>query len=349
MAQKNNNIAIPKDTTQKGNRRKKCDSSNLLPAVVDDQSNVAKDIKAVAKSNKVIANCDHLLTITPIEDMIITLRGVQVIVDRDLATLYGVETKRMNEQVRRNLNRFPSRFRFQLTKEEVDEVVANCDHLLSIKYSPTLPYVFTEQGVAMLASVLHSDTAVDVSVKIMDAFVAMRHFIASNAQVFQRLEVIEHHQLEMSSHLAKNDNQIAEIFKRLDQENTTPTQGIFFDGQIFDAYTFVSDLIRSAKKSIVLFDNYIDDTVLTMLDKRKAKVSATIYTQKIKEQLSLDLEKHNAQYQPIDVKIYDKVHDRFLCIDNTVYHIGASLKDLGKRWFSFNKMEMTAKELLGRM
>ena len=313
------------------------------------QKKEIKTTAVVVKSDKVVTNCDHLLTITPIEDMIITIRGVQVIVDRDLATLYGVETKRMNEQVRRNLNRFPSRFRFQLTKEEVDEVVANCDHLLSIKYSPTLPYVFTEQGVAMLASVLHSDTAVDVSVKIMDAFVAMRHFIASNAQVFQRLEVIEHHQLEMSSHLAKNDNQIAEIFKRLDQENTTPTQGIFFDGQIFDAYTFVSDLIRSAKKSIVLFDNYVDDTVLTMLDKRKAKVTATIYTQKIKQQLSLDLEKHNAQYQPIDVKIYDKVHDRFLCIDNTVYHIGASLKDLGKRWFSFNKMEMSAKELLGKM
>lgn len=349
MAKKSNNIATPKGNTQKGNRRKKCDSSNLLPVAVDDQSSVAKDTKVVAKSNKVIANCDHLLTITPIEDMIITLRGVQVIVDRDLATLYGVETKSLNQAVRRNLNRFPSRFRFQLTKEEVNEVVTNCDHLLSIKYSPTLPYVFTEQGVAMLASVLHSDTAVDVSVKIMDAFVAMRHFIASNAQVFQRLEVIEHHQLEMSSHLTKNDNQIAEIFKRLDQENTTPTQGIFFDGQIFDAYTFVSDLIRSAKKSIVLFDNYVDDTVLTMLDKRKPKVTATIYTQKVKQQLSLDLAKHNAQYQAIDVKQYDRVHDRYLCIDNTVYHIGASLKDLGKRWFSFNKMEMTAKELLGNV
>ena len=258
---------------------------------------MAKNKKAETKpvavqTSELVANCDHPLTIRQIERMIFTIRGVQVIVDRDLATLYGVETKRMNEQVRRNLERFPSRFRFQLTKDELNEVVANCDHLLSIKYSPTLPYVFTEQGVAMLASVLHSDTAVDVSVKIMDAFVAMRHFIASNAQVFQRLEVIEHHQLEMSSHLAKNDNQIAEIFTRLDQENSTPTQGIFFDGQIFDAYTFVSDLIRSAKKSIVLFDNYVDDTVLTMLDKRKAKVTATIYTQKIKQQLSLDLEKH---------------------------------------------------------
>lgn len=310
-----------------------------------------KEIKTpavVAKSGKVVANCDHLLTITPIENMIITLRGVQVIVDRDLAALYGVETKRMNEQVRRNLNRFPSHFRFQLTKEEVDEVVANCDHLLSIRYSPTLPYVFTEQGVAMLASVLHSDTAVDVSIKIMDAFVAMRHFIASNAQVFQRLEVIEHHQLEMSSRLTKNDNQISEIFKRLDQENITPTQGIFFDGQIFDAYTFVSDLIRSAKKSIILFDNYVDDTVLTMLDKRKAKVSATIYTKKISQKLQLDIEKHNSQYQPIDVKQFDKAHDRYLCIDNIVYHIGASLKDLGKKWFSFNKMEMAVNELLKR-
>lgn len=302
--------------------------------------------KKEIKTPAVVANCDHLLTITPIENMIITLRGVQVIVDRDLAALYGVETKRMNEQVRRNLNRFPSHFRFQLTKEEVDEVVANCDHLLSIRYSPTLPYVFTEQGVAMLASVLHSDTAVDVSIKIMDAFVAMRHFIASNAQVFQRLEVIEHHQLEMSSRLTKNDNQISEIFKRLDQENITPTQGIFFDGQIFDAYTFVSDLIRSAKKSIILFDNYVDDTVLTMLDKRKAKVSATIYTKKISQKLQLDIEKHNSQYQPIDVKQFDKAHDRYLCIDNIVYHIGASLKDLGKKWFSFNKMEMAVNELL---
>ncbi len=310
-----------------------------------------KEIKTpavVAKSGKVVANCDNLLTITPIENMIITLRGVQVIVDRDLAALYGVETKRMNEQVRRNLNRFPSHFRFQLTKEEVDEVVANCDHLLSIRYSPTLPYVFTEQGVAMLASVLHSDTAVDVSIKIMDAFVAMRHFIASNAQVFQRLEVIEHHQLEMSSRLTKNDNQISEIFKRLDQENITPTQGIFFDGQIFDAYTFVSDLIRSAKKSIILFDNYVDDTVLTMLDKRKAKVSATIYTKIISQKLQLDIEKHNSQYQSIDVKQFDKAHDRYLCIDNIVYHIGASLKDLGKKWFSFNKMEMAVNELLKR-
>ena len=125
-----------------------------------------------------------------------------------------------------------------------------------------------------------------------------------------------------------------------------PLEGIFFDGQIFDAYTFVSDLVRSAKKQIVLFDNYVDDTVLTMLDKRKPKVTATIYTKAISKQFSLDLVKHNAQYNPIEVKQFDKVHDRYLCIDNTVYHIGASLKDLGKKWFSFNKMEMTTTEII---
>ena len=296
---------------------------------------------SVANNSEVVTNCDHLVPVAQIEQMIITLRGVQVIVDRDLASLYGVETKALNQAVRRNLNRFPSRFRFQLTKEEVNEVVTNCDHLLSIKYSPTLTYVFTEQGVSMLSSVLHSDTAVDVSIQIMDAFVAMRHFLVSNAAIFQRLENIEQHQIV-------TDQRIDEVFRRLDA-GQQPAQGIFFDGQIFDAYTFVSDLIRSAKKSIVLFDNYVDDTVLAMLDKRGEKVSATIYTQKIKQQLSLDLEKHNAQYQPIEVKQFDKVHDRFLCIDNTVYHIGASLKDLGKKWFAFNRMEMKAKELLGKV
>jgi hypothetical protein len=125
-----------------------------------------------------------------------------------------------------------------------------------------------------------------------------------------------------------------------------PLEGIFFDGQIFDAYTFVSDLMRSAKKQIILFDNYVDDTVLTMLNKRNPKVNATIYTKTISKQFSLDLAKHNAQYNPIEVKQFDKVHDRYLCIDNTIYHIGASLKDLGKKWFSFNKMEMTTTEIM---
>lgn len=297
--------------------------------------------KVAAHGNELVALCDRPLTVKQIETMIFTIRGVQVIVDRDLAMLYGVETKRMNEQIRRNLNRFPSRFRFQLTKEEVNEVVANCDHLLSIKYSPTLPYVFTEQGVAMLATVLRSETAVDVSIQIMDAFVAMRHFLISNAAVFQRIEHLEQHQIA-------TDQRIDRVFQLL-EAGQQPTQGIFFDGQIFDAHTFVSDLIRSAKKRIVLFDNYVDDTVLTLLDKRKKNVTAEIFTKAVSQQLSLDIAKHNAQYRPIAVTVLDRTHDRFLCIDKAVYHIGASLKDLGRRWFAFSKMEMPADELINKI
>ena len=297
--------------------------------------------KVATQGNELVTLCDRPLTVKQIENMIFTIRGVQVIVDRDLAMLYGVETKRMNEQIRRNLNRFPSRFRFQLTKEEVNEVVANCDHLLSIKYSPTLPYVFTEQGVAMLATVLRSETAVDVSIQIMDAFVAMRHFLISNAAVFQRIENLEQHQIS-------TDQRIDRVFQLL-EAGQQPQQGIFFDGQIFDAHTFVSDLIRSAKHRIVLFDNYIDDTVLTLLDKRKKTVEAEIYTEAISQQLSLDIQKHNVQYRPIKVTTFNRTHDRFLCIDNTVYHIGASLKDLGRRWFAFSKMEMLADELIKKM
>ena len=156
----------------------------------------------------------------------------------------------------------------------------------------------------------------------------------------------------INQRLTNIERKIEEHDQKIDffvRTSLPPIEGIFFDGQIFDAYTFVSDLIRSAKKSIVLFDNYVDDTVLAMLDKRCEKVSATIYTQKIKQQLSLDIEKHNAQYQPIEVKPFDKVHDRFLCIDSTVYHIGASLKDLGRRWFAFSRLEMKTKDLLGKM
>ena len=323
------------------------------------------ETKPVAvQGNKVVANCDHPLTLRQIEKMIFTIRGVQVMVDSDLAMLYGVETKRLNEQVKRNIERFPSDFMFQLSMDEAKEArshfatmnmstsssrsqiaTLNTARGQNIKYRP---YVFTENGIAMLSSVLRSQTAIEVNIQIMRAFTAMRHFLASNAQVFHRLELIEHHQLELAAHQADTDHRLEEVFQLL-ESGQQPAQGIFFDGQIFDAYTFVSDLIRSAKKSIVLFDNYVDDTVLAMLDKRGVKVSATIYTQKIKQQLSLDLEKHNAQYQPIEVKQFDKVHDRFLCIDNTIYHIGASLKDLGKKWFAFSKMEMKTKELLGNV
>ena len=307
------------------------------------------------KASEPVANCDQLPVITEhqlsgqeeIAQLIMNVRGMQVMVDRDLAVLYGVETKRLNEQVRRNIERFPERFRFQLTKEETDELVANCDRLKALKHSTVTPYVFTEQGISMLSTVLHSQTAIAVSIKIMDAFVSMRRFIATNAQLFQRLETIEYHQLEMKQHQEVTDKRIDEVFKRLDA-NIPPIQGIFYDGQVFDAYRFVSDLMRKAKRSIVLIDNYVDDTVLTLLDKRENGVTATIYTQRISSQFQLDVDRHNAQYSPIEIKLFNKAHDRFLLVDDEVYHIGASIKDLGKKWFGLMR-DITATELINKI
>ena len=321
----------------------------------------------VAKSNNLtleIAKRD--IQHVNIESLIIMLRGQQTLLDRDLAMLYGVETRRLNEQVRRNIERFPEDFMFQLTKEEFENWKSqfatskfqSSDDKSNLKSQIATsnwggtrkrPYAFTRNGIAMLSSVLRSQTAVDVNISIMRAFTATQQFFAANAQMFQRIEVIEHNQLALAARQQDTDKKVEQIFNRLDDRSKTPTQGIFYDGQIFDAYTFVSDLIRSAKKSIVLFDNYVDDTVLTILDKRKSNVLATIYTKSIPKQLSLDLAKHNSQYQPIEVKEFGKAHDRFLCIDNVVYHIGASLKDLGKKWFAFTKMEMPMEELIGKM
>ena len=313
--------------------------------------------KTEVKASKEVANCDQLpmaveQQLSEQEDiarLILNIRGMQVMVDRDLAVLYGVETKRLNEQVRRNIERFPERFRFQLTKEETDKVVANCDHLKPLKYSKVTPYVFTEQGISMLSTVLHNPTAIAVSIKIMDAFVSMRRFIATNAQLFQRLETIEYHQLEMKQHQEVTDKRIDEVFKRLDA-GIPPMQGIFYDGQVFDAYRFVSDLIRKAKKSVVLIDNYVDDSVLTLLDKREEGVSSIIYTQRVSNQFQLDVDRHNIQYPPIEIKRFNEAHDRFLLIDEEVYHIGASIKDLGKKWFGFTLMrDITATELINKI
>ena len=296
-----------------------------------------------------------LLTIqdtTPqqIESKILTVRGVHVMIDKDLAALYGIPTGRMNEQVKRNMERFPEHFRFQLTQMERDEVIANCDNLKDLKFNPSLPYCFTEQGVAMLSAVLHTPTAVRISVQIMEAFVQMRHTLAANRQIIQRLETIEHHQLSMSQHQAETDNRLDEVFRLLDEARPAPKQGIFFDGQVYDAYQLVSDLVRKAKKSIVLIDNYIDDTVLTVLDKRKSGVKATVYTKHLTKQLQLDIQRHNQQYAAIEVLTFHKSHDRFLLIDNEVYHLGASVKDLGQRWCAFSRIsDFSAKELLAKI
>ena len=302
------------------------------------------------EESELVTNSDQLVFADKIESLIKVIRGQQVMLDRDLATLYGVEVKRLNEQVKRNIKRFPKDFMFQLTKEEclrAQFATLNEGRGQHLKY---MPYVFTENGVAMLSSVLRSDTAIEVNIRIMRAFTSMRHFLQNNAEVFQRLSTLEYHQLEMQQHFQESDKRIEEVFRRLDEGNAKPKQGVFYNGQIYDAYNFVSDLIKSAKKRIILIDNYVDETVLTLLDKREDGVSAFIYTQQINRQFQLDIDRHNAQYPPINVETFRLSHDRFLCIDDDVYHIGASIKDLGKKWFGFSRMEiLTPDELVERI
>ncbi len=307
-------------------------------------------MRKTKEESELVTNSDQLVFADKIESLIKVIRGQQVMLDRDLATLYGVEVKRLNEQVKRNIKRFPKDFMFQLTKEEClrsQFATLNEGRGQHLKY---MPYVFTENGVAMLSSVLRSDTAIEVNIRIMRAFTSMRHFLQNNAEVFQRLSTLEYHQLEMQQHFQESDKRIEEVFRRLDEGNAKPKQGVFYNGQIYDAYNFVSDLIKSAKKRIILIDNYVDETVLTLLDKREDGVSAFIYTQQINRQFQLDIDRHNAQYPPINVETFRLSHDRFLCIDDDVYHIGASIKDLGKKWFGFSRMEiLTPDELVERI
>lgn len=287
-----------------------------------------------------VTYCDRLAM--PIENRILTLRDKQVMIDRDLAELYGVETKVLNQAVKRNVERFPEHFRFQLSNQEKDELVTNCDRFNGLKHSSVNPFAFTEQGVAMLSAVLKSETAVYTSIRIIDAFVAMRNFLMNNASIFQRMERIELKQL-------KTDEKIDAILDRLN-EPKEPEQGIFFNGQIFDAYAFVARLIRKAEKRIVVIDNYVDDSVLVQLSKRNPGVTVDIYDGKISQRLSQDVERHNLQYPGVALHDYNKAHDRFLIIDEEVYHIGHSLKDLGKKLFAFSKMDvMTGSELLSKL
>lgn len=289
-------------------------------------------------------------------------------IDRDLAEMYGVTTSRLNEQVKRNIERFPEHFMFQLNKDELENwmsqiAISNEDRGKPLRsqnatlknrgqHRKYLPYAFTEQGISMLSAVLRSKIAIEVSIKIMDAFVEMRKFIATNATIFQRLDRVEHKQIE-------TDQKFEQIFKAIEDKSIKPQQGIFYDGQVFDAYIFVADLIKSAKKSILLIDNYIDESVLQLFTKRKENISVSIYTKNITKILRQDLEKHNTQHQNIAIEKFTKVHlpvrntqtgDRFLIIDETtVYHFGASLKDLGKKWFAFSKMDLEAMEMIANL
>jgi len=281
-----------------------------------------------------------------IQSKIFTIRDIPVMLDSDLSQMYGVETKQLNKAVNRNLKRFPEHFRFQLTQNEYDNLryqngtsSQNTSKHGGRRY---LPYVFTEQGVSMLSAVLRSDIAIEVSIKIIDAFVMMRKFISSNSLMFERFERIE-------KRLFIHDENFNKIFNAIEDRTLNPSQGIFFDGQVFDAYEFVARLIKSAKQEIVLIDNYIDESVLTLFSKNQ-NIEVTIYTQAISKQLKLDLEKYNTQYKPATIKTFKAAHDRFMIIDgNEVYHIGASLKDLGKKWFGFSKMDSESLSILGRL
>lgn len=294
-------------------------------------------------------NLKGLKTTQQIQSRILTIRSVQVLLDEDLAEMYQVKTHVLNQSVKRNIRRFPEVFMFQLTKKEFEDwnkLVLKSQNVISKEKRGgrrKRPFAFTEQGVAMLSSLLKSEIAINVSIQIINAFVEMRKFLAANASLFQRLEKVENKQLDA-------DHKFERIFKALESEHFHKEKGVFYDGQVFDAYTFVADIIRKAVHSIVLIDNYIDDTVLTLLSKRKKGVTSIIYTKKISKQLKLDLDKHNTQYPHINIHTITNVHDRFLIIDQTeLYHFGASLKDLGKKWFAFSKMDAEALNLIDKI
>lgn len=287
---------------------------------------------------ELVTNCDQSLISVRIESLIHIIRDQQVMLDSDLARLYGVETKVLNQAVKRNIHRFPEDFMFQLTKDEClrSQFVTSNGGRGGARY---MPYAFTENGVAMLSSVLRSDKAIEVNINIMRAFSAMRNFLMNNAAIFQRMDQLEMKQL-------RTDEKVDAILDKLG-DNDKPKEGVFFNGQIFDAYALVADLIRQAKARIVVIDNYIDDSVLVQLSKRQPGVRVDIYDGQVSKQLRQDVDKHNEQYPGITLYKYTKAHDRFLIIDEDVYHIGASLKDLGRKLFAFSKMDvMTGSELL---
>ena len=278
------------------------------------------------------------------------IRGQQVMLDRDLAQLYKVETKVMNQAVKRNKERFPEEFCFQLTREEVEREILSRSQFVTLKNDGAedkrgtnikyLPYVFTEQGVAMLSSVLKSETAINASIQIMKAFVSMRHFVANNAEIFVELKAMRQHQIETDVHLKESDKKINELFSLMDKYNIKDEQGIYFQGQIFDAYAKFESFMAQAKKEIILIDNYVDLSVLQRLAKKNKGVNVIIYTSPKTKLTPQDVQAFNAQYPTLTLNHTTKAHDRFLIIDQaTMYHIGASLKDLGKKHFAFSVID----------
>ena len=268
---------------------------------------------------------DLIINENSIKDKIYTIRNMQVMLDRDLAELYGVETKRINEAVKNNKDKFMDDFYFELNDFEFEFLRSKISTTSFIK-TRTNPKVFTEQGIYMLATILKSKVASQVTINLIKTFANMRKLISQNIALFERFERIE-------NRLTIHDKNFNLLFKALEDKNNIPVQNIFFDGQIYDAYSFVNDLIKLANSEIVLIDNYIDDTVFTLFSKYP-NINFIIYTNNISKQLKLDFEKYSKQYKNISLKTFKSSHDRFLIIDKKeIYHLGASLKDLGKKWF----------------
>ncbi len=328
---------------------------------------------------KLTSTCNDALQVNQnplenIENLILNVRGKQVMLDRDLARLYGVETKVLNQAVKRNVERFPDDFMFQITKEEVNRTLFSRSQFVTLKEDVVdsesnsesrsqnstlkttrgenikyLPYAFTENGIAMLSSVLRSSTAIQVNIHIMRAFVSMRRFLYANRDLYNRIETLEYNQLVTHKLLDDHNEKFNSILNSISKYEL-PKQNIFFDGQLFDAHILISTLIESAENRIVLIDNYIDESVLMLLSKRKANVSAKIYTLQVSRTFRHDLQSYNSQYPPIDVVQYTKAHDRFLIIDDKVYHVGASIKDLGKKLCAVSLLTcINANEMLNRI
>jgi len=283
-----------------------------------------------------------------IRSLVYVIRGQQVILDSDLAALYQVETKNFNKAVGRNIERFPEDFRFQLTKEEFDDLrfqIGTSNNRGGRRY---LPYAFTEQGISMLASVLHSDVAVQASIKIMRAFAEMRRFISNNALLFEQISSIELKQLEYQK---STNERFDRVFQYINN-HAESEQKIFFDGQIYDAFSLLVSIIQKASKEIILIDGYVDVDTLDLLAKKKSGVNVRCYTFPNTTLSKQDISKFNAQYATLTVKKTSVFHDRFLLLDGkTSYHIGASLKDAGKKCFGISLLTDPdmVKELLNRL
>lgn len=310
-----------------------------------------EDRKEVLSQNQIEAPVVEIVQ-PAIEKLIYVIRDKQVMIDSDLAMLYQVETGALNRAVKRNIKRFPDDFRFQLTVEEYENLKcqSGISSLNKNGYGGrrTLPYVFTEQGISMLASVLHSDIAVNVSIGIMRAFVEMRRFIANNALLFERISNVELKQLEYQK---QTDEKLEQIFEYI-SEHEEASQKIFFDGQIYDAFSLIVSLIQKAEKEITLIDGYVDVGTLNLLAKKNEGVSVTVYTHQRTRLSNIDVANFNAQYSALEVKYTSVFHDRFLILDGkTAYHIGASLKDAGKKTFGITLIndESITKDILQRL